>query len=423
MKKIAALVFAAAVLLYTGIFMYAASLAHINLSAHAAATKTIDPAMYPYGITILGSQFTRTTLGPGGTTLPPANFSTLGVTWARVQIHMTDLFSTDSPSPDPAVPTNYTWTLLDQALMNAQSNRLLVDFPLQGVPNGSYNNQPFKDSCNHPTAYVFKAYVTALMGHLRDDLFVTHPEVQGTIRAIEIGNEDWSFSSNSDPSCENNPTVYAQIVERVAPQLRNVSAAFMSPTPLIGSFGYTHFAMMNDAVSQRSVSYFWGNFYKDLGNPASHLDFVNFHYYHDNLSPDNIIPPGYDNNTYPRGQDTFKNVYKAIQAAGRGHVSHSGEAMPIWLTETGWTTSNCLQNNIPVPQSTQSAFEQKMLNEARYSNNLKESNGGVTHLFLFTADQYAPICGYNGMAISYDGVWQPAAIMLHSYIGNHPTWP
>jgi len=388
------------------------------LALTASPSRSAD---LPYGITITGVQFTRTAPGPGGASTAPADFRNLGVAWARVQIHMSELFPTNPASLDPSVVGNYNWSLLDQALLAAQSVSQLVDYPLQGVPNLSYNGHAFQNSCGDPTTYVLNAYVAALMSHLRNDLFVQHPEAQGTLRAIEIGNEDWSFSPNGQP-CENRPKVYARVVESVAPSIRNLGA-FMTPPPLIGTMGYTNFGKVDDSTPAHSVKAFWNGFYgfranpKDRG-PAPLIDFANFHYYHDNVSPDIAIAPKDPTHpTHPHGQDTFKTVYQAIQTAGADSLNHDGQPMPIWVTETGWTLSGCNQNaSFIVTPSQQSSYEQAMLEESRLSKR------AISHLFLYTADSYSSSCGYNGMDISNDGFWEPAAAMLNGFIKSYPTW-
>jgi len=420
MKKLVVVLVVATLLLSGVAFGHAALLALASPPSHAGRTIA-NPAKRPYGITITGLQFTRTSPGPAGTRTAPADFQQLGVTWVRVQMRMSDLFPPDSGSLDPTVAANYNWSLLDQALLDAHNNHLLVDFPLQGVPNLIYNGQPFQDSCADPTAYVLNAYSSALMSHLRNDLFVQHPEVQGTMRAIEIGNEDWSFSPNG-PNCVNSASVYAQIVEHVTPTIRSLSS-FMTPRPLIGTFGYTNFGTVNDPAPTHSVSTFWQGFYgyratsADRG-PAHLIDFANFHYYHDNVNPTLPISAHDPNHpTHPHGHDTFQTVYQAIEAAGANYRNHSGKSILIWVTETGWTLTGCNQNpNLFVTASQQSSYEQIMLDESRLSK------GVVTNLFLFTADEYTTSCGYNGMDISNDGNWQPAATMLHNYILTYPVW-
>ena len=105
-------------------------------------------------------------------------------------------------------------------------------------------------------------------------------------------------------------------------------------------------------------------------------------------------------------------------------VNHSKVPMPIWVTETGWALTDCNQPAAPVTASNQVLYEQKMLDEARVSNALATSGrGGVTHLFLFSADKYSTNCGDNGMDISDHGIAQLAGVMLPAYMQSHPTWP
>jgi len=401
---------------------------------HPAPTRAAAPGSNaPYGITITGSQFASTSAGSDFT-------NNLHVTWTRIQIPMCAMFpigNTGCKNPpitnyNPADPNNYDWTTFDQDLMQAQANGLLVDFPLQNAPNGSYNGNLFLDStCSHPTAYVFQQYAKALLIHVQS-LLAQQIIAQGVLQAIEIGNEDWSFSAHG-LSCENDANVYAPIVEAVASTLRNYDT-FMIPNPLIGSFGYTHFGLANDPnePSARNAHTFWTTFFSyrdprkpgDLG-PGKLLDYVNFHYYHNNVDPDTVIPPT-RGSIYPYGQDSFAGIYNEIlqDAQVLKVVNHSKRPMPIWVTETGWALTDCNQTSATVTPSNQSLYEQKMLDEARQSNaTIVRGRGSVTHLFLFSADEYTTGCGDNGMDIFDHGIPQLAGMMLPGYIQNHPTWP
>lgn len=418
-------------LLSTAVLPYTVHLAPTR--AAAAGASATAGSNSPYGLTIAGSQFASIRAGNDFT-------NNLHVPWARIQIHMCDLFPigyTGCKNPpitnyDPSDPNNYNWTIFDQDLMNAQANGLLVDFPLQSAPGGSYNGNLFLDPiCSHPTAYVFQQYAKALLAHVQS-LLSQGVIVQGVLQAIEIGNEDWSFSSLG-LSCENDATVYAPIVEAVASTLRKYDV-FMAPPPLIGSFGYTHFGLVNDPNEPpaRNVHTFWTTFfsYRDPRKPGDQgpgrlLDYVNFHYYHNNVDPDAVIPPT-RGSIYPYGQDSFADVYSETLQDAQAFkvVNHSKLPMPIWVTETGWALTDCNQTAATVTPSNQSLYEQKMLEEARQSNALLvRSRGAVTHLFLFSADEYSSPCGDNGMDISDNGTPQPAGMMLPAYIQSHPTWP
>jgi hypothetical protein len=316
--------------------------------------------------------------------------------------------------------------------VNAQANGLLVDFPLQHAPGGSYNGNLFQDPiCSHPTAYIFQQYAKALLANVQS-LLSQGLLTQGVLRAVEIGNEDWSFSSLG-PRCENDATAYAPIVESVASTLR-ANDAFMAPTPLIGSSGYTHFGLVNDPNEPpaRNVHTFWTTFFSyrdprkpgDAG-PGKLLDYVNVHYYHNNVDPDTVIPPA-RGSMYPYGQYSFADLLgEMLQDAQAFKVlNHGKQPMPIWVTETGWALNDCNQTAATVTPSNQALYEQKMLDEARQSNAPATSGrGAVTHLFLFSADEYSTNCGDNGMDIFDHGIPQPAGVMLPAYVQGHPTWP
>src|SRR5205085_8154468 len=160
----------------------------------------------------------------------------------------------------------------------------------------------------------------------------------------------------------------------------------------------------------------------DLG-PGRLLDFVNFHYYHDNFAPDVVISTT-PSSMYPNGQDSFANVYQEIlqDAQTLKVTNHSKQPMPIWVTETGWAITNCNQTSATtVSPDDQALFEQEIQDEARLSNATAiPGRGAVTHLFLFTADEYSASCGDNGMDITDRGTPQPAGVMLPGYIQSHP---
>lgn len=418
-------------LLSAAIFAYPAHPTPTKAAALGGAVAASSSS--PYGLTITGSQFATVNAG--------TDFAhALHVSWARIQINMCDVFpkgftgckNLPITSYNPSDPNNYDWTIFDQDLMNAQANGLLVDFPLQHAPGGSYHGNLFQDPiCSHPTAYVFQQYAKALLAHVQS-LLSQGILAQGVLRAIEIGNEDWSFSSLG-PQCENDAAAYAPIVEAVASTLRT-NDAFMAPAPLIGSYGYTHFGLANapGEPAARSVHTFWTTFFSyrdprkpgDAG-PGKLLDYVNVHYYHNNADPDTVIAPT-SGSIYPYGQDSFAAVFGEMLQDAQAFkvVNHSKEPMPIWVTETGWALTDCNQTAAPVTASNQAVYEQKMLDEARQSNaHATPDRGAVTHLFLFSADEYSTNCGDNGMDISDHGIAQPAGVMLPAYVQSHPTWP
>lgn len=401
----------------------------------AKGVPTVSRASAPYGITVTGAQFVNPAVANDYA-------HNLHVNWVRIQIYMCALFpvgsancNTTSPvtNVDPSNPGNYDWTVFDKDLVNAQANGLFVDFPLQRAPAGSFNGSSFQDpSCLQPTKYVFQQYAKALLAHIQT-LLSQGTITQGVVRAIEIGNEDWSFSSQGT-SCENNASVYAPIVETVTSTIRK-NDTFMTPAPLIGTFGYTHFGLVNSPKepAARNVHTFWTTFFQyrdptkpgDLG-PGRLLDFVNFHYYHDNFNPDVVISPT-PSSMYPNGQDSFADVYQEIlqDAQTLKVTNHSKQPMPIWVTETGWAITKCNQPSATtVTPNDQALFEQDMEEEARLSNATAiAGRGAVTHLFLFTADEYSVSCGDNGMDITDRGTPQPEGTILPGYIQSHPSWP
>ena len=313
--------------------------------------------------------------------------------------------------------------------MNAQANGLLVDFPLQHAPGGSYHGNLFQTHLLASNRIRFPAVRESPPGPCQG--LLSQGILAQVLRAIEIGNEDChshrlvrSVRTMPPPM----PRLWKLSPVRFAPMMRSWprprSSGHMAT--LISGWRMLRVNQRHAAcIRSGRPSLATGTRKPGDAGPGKLLDYVNVHYYHNNADPDTVIAPT-RGSIYPYGQDSFAAVFGEMLQDAQAFkvVNHSKEPMPIWVTETGWALTDCNQTAAPVTASNQAVYEQKMLDEARQSNaHATGGRGAVTHLFLFSADKYSANCGDNGMDISDHGIAQPAGVMLPAYVQSHPTWP
>lgn len=319
------------------------------MPVHAAPV----PNQSPYGVTVYPGIWNDATA---------SQFNQEGLSWVRLQ-----------PAWKQAEPTPgaFSWAKMDSEVAIAVRHHLTIDFTIQNPPTWAYD--PSMPGCHLASPSAVAEYGRAIA--LR---------YGSTLGAIELGNEEWSFT----PCFAQDGPQYARVVIAATQAIHAVN-----PSVFVGMYGFTHY------YSVAQVTAWFRSFLGSPGHPGLYINYLNFHYYHQGKSPDV---------TAPDGRPPFMDVVRAIHNV----VAYYGYPQKkVWVTEIGWRVvcdhGDC---TYVVSQQQQADYYKLVLDEARLS-------GLFGKVFFYTLTT-----AFSPFSIYQAGQPTLAFKMLHSYIQQHLTW-
>jgi len=281
------------------------------------------------------------------------DYKQLNVCWVRFQIREFNIEKS---------PGQFNWTALDQAVKTMNDAGIHLNVPLEcfrpvnGGKNDCFNKPyiPTPDQMANFATQIAQRY-DGNHGH-------------GKIDAFEILNEEGDFLPQPDQYCPLLQAGYKAIKD-------------VYPDAKVGMYGtfrssLKHVQAVFDAVKSCSNS----------------MDYANIHYYARGDDPSSST------NAHP-------SLPEALQAI---HDSLPGK--PVWITETGWsTTQNSESMNIVSPD--QQASYMKYVFDTAAQDKL------VQRVFWFTINY-----GKQAASININGQPLPAFSTMQQYIKEHPFW-
>jgi hypothetical protein len=305
-------------------------------------------ASSPYGFTVVNVDSSLLSI-----------YSQMNVCWARFQIHVSSI-ETGSGS--------YNWSELDSVVATLNAAHIHIDIPIQCFPQPSGGS----DQCfNHPvepTPQQMTTFASQIATRYNGK------NGHGYIDAYEIGNEEYEFYS---------PSTYGPILQA---GYQAIKAA--SPQAIVGMFG--PFISSLSQTETLFTTIFSGGY-------GRYMDFMNFHFYNEGQDPSVTVG---DRPSFDLKWQTIHNIAAQYGFAG----------LPIWVTETGWTTTPLPGRAAVTPQQ-QAQYLQYVTNESAHSG------GVVQKVFWFTVDD-----GNAGNTIYPSSGPLPAFSALQTYVQQNPAW-
>lgn len=322
------------------------------LPAPALAVSRSADTSAPYGVTI-------ETKNGYWTDAAATDFNTVGVSWVRPQVYESRLETS---------PGVYNWSEMDNAVNVAVAHGIKVDYAMQHFASWDLDS-----TCSLPTAQAESNFASLLL-----------QRYGSKISAIEVGNEEWTFTSQS---CKDRADLYDPVLEAASKTIRGFGLG-----TLVGMYGFTGYQSMTP------ITNFFTAMLTDPTNPSGYLDYYNIHFYHEGEDP-NVVA----SNGQPALMDILNQIRSIAVANGHGQK-------PIWVTEYGWNT-NC--NNSPgcvvVTPDVQSQYIQEVLQDMTANPTLFGKE------FLYTMD-----AANSPKSITQNGSPLPAYYMMQSYIRSNP---
>lgn len=341
---------------------------HVAFQSSSSATLP-DPANFnsPYGFTLRN---TAVGASNGIDTELLSEYKDLGVHWVRDQMKWSWAETSKGV---------YNWTQLDQQVQMANSNGLHIVYVIQAAPSWWQITCPVDGAKYEFSPEGVTAFATALATRYNGK------NGHGYIDAFEIGNEDfdqhYTGSISTTEQCRSAKT-FVPVLEAGYKAIKA-----QSPTALVGMFG-----MWWESIKHENT--FLNDMYTIDPNVGRYFDYGNFHYYN-NLAPDQS--PSAD---YPTFNQRWQIMHSIFSAHGDG-------SKPIWVTETGWDSSNpTLQNQAMqyvMDQSRKSGVIQKVFWYTINWDATKDIQPGDRN----TPPTFKPLPAYN---------------TLKQYIQQYPTW-
>jgi len=334
--------------------------------------KKVQPSSSgPYGFTVLSFQPQTVT-----------NLKQVGVTWIRYQLNWYKI---------EAQPDRYDWSELDAAVALANANNIHITFPLQDAPQWALSQTcqgvPFLASA---TTFAQFASVVAQRynGH----------SGHGYIDSYEVGNEEfdnmWVGSWDKSIPCRQ-PNFYGPTLKAAYQAIK-----VQSPNALVGMFGLLW------KNTEHIRTYMEGLYNQGYG---AYFDFANFHYYRcgptEGSSDPSVTSPG----SYPKGDyPSFDLEWKIMHDV---MVRNNNGSKPIWVTETGWTTSALYQSAQCVVTVDQQAQYLSYVTKAAMNSHV------IQHIFWYTIGQV------DGMSLTQSNdVPLPSFYTLQMIVKQYPLW-
>jgi hypothetical protein len=316
-------------------------------SLPAGGGSPCPSASSPYGFTVVNVDQTLLSI-----------YSQMNVCWARFQIHVSSIQSGSG---------SYNWSELDSVVAMLNAAHIHIDIPIQCfAPSGGGSDQCFTNPVE-PTPQQMAAFATQIATRYNGK------NGHGFIDAYEIGNEEYEFYPDS---------TYGPILQA---GYQAIKAA--SPQALVGMYG--PFISSLSRTTATFTTIFSGGYGK-------YMDFMNFHYYNEGQDPSTTVG---DRPSFDLKWQTIHNI-----AAQYGYGN-----LPIWVTETGWTTTPLPGRATVTPQQ-QAQYLQYVTNEAAHS-------GVVQKIFWYTVDD-----GNQGNTIYPPSGPLPAFNALQAYVQQNPAW-
>lgn len=291
----------------------------------------------------------------------------------------------DNPTSAPTHVQPYNWSVVDDYLTQATAKGMSAVFVVQNAPTWHLSgaiapNKPYLTPSDTNT--FLQALTTRYNGS------GANGAPAASFAAIELGNE--GYDDIGSPANASDGQLVAQLLATCYSTIKT-----NNPSTLVGC------AAMLQPNGNKPASHFttWvDDFYGDnvqgLGttNGKNYCDYMNFHFYNGNSSPD----------VAANGGANFTQMFQAVQSA---MATHSDGSKPIWVTEVGWTL---LKNtNGGVADSTLSGYIQTLLTEAMNS-------GYIQRLFYYDIGSLNPGVHNTSPTQSYN--------TYAAFITQYPTW-
>lgn len=316
----------------------------------------------PYGFTITTTNVTQQTIN---------YLKQLHVTWLRYQLNWRSI----EPQPN-----QIDWSLLDSVVAIANANGIHITFPIQNAPPWA-KSTPCAGTHALPDPTQMALFASTLAQRYNGN------NGHGFIDSYEIGNEEFDniFDGTMQASLPcRQPSLYGPVLKAVYPAIKA-----QSPHALVGMFGLW---WVNLPHIRSYMQWLYQNGY------GTYFDFANFHYY---ICSDNPAQTVGDRPSFDLEWQTFHQIMSQYGDSGK----------PIWLTETGWTTSDVHQKaQCIVSPQTQAQYMQYILNEAANSH-------VVQHVFWYTINTRN-----DGMSIIQSGAPLPGFYTMMGFVRNKPLW-
>ena len=325
----------------------------------------------PYGFTVLSFQPQTVT-----------SLKQLGVTWVRYQLNWYKI---------EAEPNQFNWSELDSAVALANANNIHITFPLQDAPDWALSQTcqgvPFL-----PNAATFADFAQTVAQRYNGH------NGHGYIDSYEVGNEEfdnvWVGTWEKSIPCRQ-PNFYGPILKAAYKAIKA-----QSPKALVGMFGLLW------SNTEHIRTYMEGLYNQGYG---AYFDFANFHYYRCGINEGSSDPSVTSPGSYPKGDYPSFNLEWQIMHDVMVR-NHNG-SKPIWVTETGWTTSGLYQSaQCIVTPDQQAQYLSYVTNNAMNSH-------VVQHVFWYT------IGVDDGMSLTQsNNVPLPSFYALQTIVKLHPLW-
>lgn len=352
----------------------------------------------PYGITI-GTSSASGTFPAAAIT----DMQNLGIQTLRYQVNWSLVDATGTTNQNTST---YTWNTWDSAVSQCNTAAIDIILTIKGAPS------QFKGPAGNPLNPSFTATFASQIATRYNG------GAHGTIKGIEVGNEDYNAGADQTSIPVTLVTQLAATMKAVYPAVKAVSSAFTVGVACKlqrNSAGYTAFfdTLLNTSTGPYITGVFQG-------------DYLNFHYYTClplsggnpvSLDPTVDIPSWNGGNGLP-------SVTHAWQLLDAKRTQYS-VTVPVWMTESGFqiNTNPGRNSACTLSQATQWQYHQAVLDSLRTS-------AVVVKWFGFTLGYYD---GYGTGTSARDGqslvqgklsspVYTTAYNSLKTYISNNPTW-
>lgn len=336
----------------------------------------------PYGYTVFYGSATINTKIPQLL----ADMQMQGATWLRYQVPWSDIDVSANGVYTPGGPgTNLILAGLDKAVQLCNAAGINILFNIQYPPGNPATGTGYYTQLvagSSPATYLPSASMTAAFA-----LFLAtryNGGANGTLNALDIGNEDYDLAGNAQQVRDAGGTYLANSLVAL---YANCKAANPAMTIISG-------ALLNQSVSH--IQTWLTGLYQ--GGGLACCDALNYHFYK-------------SGGTYPVGTDPeggnvgFSLFWRTI----RDTVAGFGLAKPIWVTECGYGTD-------VVDAFHQWQYLQKVFTAAMKS-------GIVEKVFHFTiGNNDVKSLTQHGTVDGLPETYQPAFYIMQTFIQQYPVW-
>ncbi len=330
----------------------------------------------PYGISILLDFFS----GPPQYEVPMSvvnQAKALPVAWVRL-IFSWSRVETGSPG-------NYVWPAgLDVTIQRFNSVGINVAYAITNPPSFR-RGQSWGGGFHYAMASEMLTFVQQVATRYQ------RGSVNGTISAVEVGNEDYCVQND----IYHNGGWQAEALNACYPAVKAID-----PQMLVICGGQLQTS--TTFVPRYQAQLYTGGGVSSSGGMGANCDATNSHYYRGNLKDP-------DNNTYPHTYTIANKLIAMHQAdiTGDGHTGYPNR--DFWVTEFGWEATQTGSSKY-ITWAQQSQYLMEVVDAARMS-------GFCSHAFIYTMD-YADT---NTIVASSSKVL-PAYTAYQAYIAKYPTW-